>query len=285
MERHIVELLFRTIWALLRNILEASSLFAQLMNVLDSSRLEETVACHHSLKQASKPSSGIIGFVYVDKNGEVSPPPENRNGVRVFKEPRRENLEEGEKGILCAILPGAAGEMFDEADIDSVLRDGTYSLKRRSQCLHLVQFPSEFGTNLVVMQELQDKIQIGVDQIFGGMNSDSNTNATIPSTRPLSDPSRIQPYDVLCDRNDERAPKHYGNRKFALVVSAYTTKHKNLHITEKRANVAKAIVQTVRRCEPGGRFLAKTKHGTWKDIGDRLAVRWVGLILKKSAGP
>jgi len=205
MERHIVELLFRTIWALLRNILEASSLFAQLVNVLDSSRLE-TVACHHSLK-------------------------------------------------------------------------------RRSQCFHLVQFPSEFGTNLVVMQELQDKIQIGVDQIFGGMNSDSNTNATIPSTRPLSDPSRIQPYDVLCDRNDERAPKHYGNRKFALVVSAYTTKHKNLHITEKRANVAKAIVQTVRRCEPGGRFLAKTKHGTWKDIGDRLAVRWVGLILKKSAGP
>eukprot|EP00540_Astrosyne_radiata_P020547 CAMPEP_0116864014 /NCGR_PEP_ID=MMETSP0418-20121206/24575_1 /TAXON_ID=1158023 /ORGANISM="Astrosyne radiata, Strain 13vi08-1A" /LENGTH=332 /DNA_ID=CAMNT_0004499165 /DNA_START=826 /DNA_END=1820 /DNA_ORIENTATION=- len=178
MERHVFELLFKTIWALLRNTLEASSLFAQLMNVLDSSRLEETVACHHSLKQASKPSSGIIGFVYVDKNGEVSPPPENRNGVRVFKEPRRENLEEGEKGILCAILPGAAGEMFDEADIDSVLRDGTYSLKRRSQCLHLVQFPSEFGTNLVVMQELQDKIQIGVDQIFGGMNSDSNTNAT-----------------------------------------------------------------------------------------------------------
>jgi len=277
MERHVFELLHKTICALLGNTL---ALFpSQLVNVMDSSRLEETVACHQSFRLAGKPGSATTGYVYRGRNGVSPPPPKNRAGVCLFEEPHKENFQYGEKGIVCAILPGTTGEMFNEAEIDSVLhQDGTYSLKRRSQCLELVQFPTEI-LRTTTMQELREKIQMGLNQIFG----DSNMLLIVPSTRPLTDPSQIQAYDVLCDRNDERAPKHYGNRKFALVVAASKSKYKNLRMfPEKRADVAKTIVQTIRKCEPGGRFLAKTKSGTWKDIGDGLAVRWVGLILEKT---
>jgi len=127
-----------------------------------------------------------------------------------------------------------------------------------------------------------------LSQNCGRLEQDaSSTDATAPRLLSGPDPDmrRVQAFDIFCDRNDESAPGHYGNRKLGLVVSTCTKRYSNLHIPKERAKVARIIVQTVRNCEPGGRFLAKTKRGTWKDIGDRLAVRWVGLVIKKAAGP
>mmetsp|Transcript_30575 Transcript_30575/g.70468 ORF Transcript_30575/g.70468 Transcript_30575/m.70468 type:complete len:211 (+) Transcript_30575:101-733(+) len=148
------------------------------------------------------------------------------------------------------------------------------------------------------------QLRLFLERLFSGKSLDPNngtriTNgmATAVAAAPSNmncchsmdpnhrDLSRIQLHDVLCDRNDKMAPVHYGNHRFALLVTACIMRcNDDLHVAENRKRVAWIIIQVVRNCNPGGRFLAKTKYGTWKDIGDKLAIRWVGLILKKSIG-
>mmetsp|Transcript_10838 Transcript_10838/g.25125 ORF Transcript_10838/g.25125 Transcript_10838/m.25125 type:complete len:390 (+) Transcript_10838:1145-2314(+) len=294
-ERPLIYLLFRSLHVLLSSIMDKSPMndgkHNDLQNVLDLSELEEIVANHLSFAEDKHHHHPITetcttGYIYEDIQGALEK--KNDGEIQIWKDLRMmDRFKEGEKGVLCVILPGTMGDSLEEPHIDCVLRDGVYSLKRRSQCLCLVQFPAG-GAPVASLQSLRKEIQVGFYQIFLSHHAIRGTKNA--HTHPHSwDRHRIQPLDVLCDSRDDRISGHYGNRQFGLLVDTHMTRYQKdlvlLADAEMRAKVAREIVQTVRMCEPGGRFLAKTKYGTWRDIGDKLAVRYVGLILKKSVKP
>ena len=94
---------------------------------------------------------------------------------------------------------------------------------------------------------------------------------------------RVQREDVVCDRNDPRCAVHYGNQMFALLVSTRITAAENLRdllVPSERVPVARDIVGEIRNS--GGRFLARTKKGTLKDIDNELAIRWASLCIRRA---
>mmetsp|Transcript_13076 Transcript_13076/g.22224 ORF Transcript_13076/g.22224 Transcript_13076/m.22224 type:complete len:202 (-) Transcript_13076:416-1021(-) len=95
-----------------------------------------------------------------------------------------------------------------------------------------------------------------------------------------SDPRKIQGNDVLCGVLSPPYSTHVGNRRYAILVSGYLATHPPIEIVQDRVRAAVEIVGRVRSVQRG-RFLARTKRGPWKDIGDRLAIRWVSLHLKR----
>ena len=85
------------------------------------------------------------------------------------------------------------------------------------------------------------------------------------------------------DRNDPRCAFHYGNQTFALLVSTRITAADNLRdllVPSERVPVARDIVGEIRNS--GGRFLARTKKGTLKDIDNELAIRWASLCIRRA---
>uniref|UniRef100_A0A7S1D3Z7 DUF6824 domain-containing protein n=1 Tax=Cyclophora tenuis TaxID=216820 RepID=A0A7S1D3Z7_CYCTE len=91
---------------------------------------------------------------------------------------------------------------------------------------------------------------------------------------------RIRNNDILCS-TIPRYAAHVGNQDFNLVLSAYLLHRRTVALerVEERVGVARDVVQMMRQRQ--SRFLAKTRRGTWKDIGDDLAVRWISRRLRR----
>ena len=103
-------------------------------------------------------------------------------------------------------------------------------------------------------------------------------------TRPPS--SRIQREDILCC-HDLPYAAHVGNRMYVIRLSLYLENHPTasssttaVMTVEERFKASMDMVKII-RTKQRGRFLAKTKKGTWKDIGDSLAVKWISLHIKR----
>mmetsp|Transcript_3979 Transcript_3979/g.6806 ORF Transcript_3979/g.6806 Transcript_3979/m.6806 type:complete len:220 (-) Transcript_3979:52-711(-) len=131
------------------------------------------------------------------------------------------------------------------------------------------------------------------------------TTTTTKESLEVYDPHRVGTWDVLCDRYDERCMDHVGNRRFAILVCMFMTKGQDLFDVSIRIRIARAIIHTIHttsanptsttgddgddgdqkscRRYRGGRFLAKTKRNTWKEIDETLAIKWISLILKTAA--
>uniref|UniRef100_A0A7S1DAZ9 DUF6824 domain-containing protein n=1 Tax=Cyclophora tenuis TaxID=216820 RepID=A0A7S1DAZ9_CYCTE len=108
----------------------------------------------------------------------------------------------------------------------------------------------------------------------------NSTTATTPIvTAKATDWTKIQRTDVLCN-NQMPYARHTGNHLYALIVAKYINGHPPVVEVKERVKAALNIIKTVRQ-EHHGRFLAKTKRGTWKDIGDKLAVKWISLHFKR----
>ena len=98
---------------------------------------------------------------------------------------------------------------------------------------------------------------------------------------PVFNPRNVHLWDVLCDRKDVRCPGHFGNRRFGIVVCmSMTRRDDNLKDVLVRVRVARSIVAAVHNGDPGGRFLGRTTTGTWKEVHDTLAIKFISLILK-----
>ena len=108
-----------------------------------------------------------------------------------------------------------------------------------------------------------------------------NDNNDAPA-RPISNSTRIRPIDILCSTEPQYAV-HRGNQDYAVTVSAYMLQHphRDLERLQERVITSREIVEICRARD--ARFLAKTRRGTWKDVGDELAVRWVSLHLRRMA--
>ena len=92
--------------------------------------------------------------------------------------------------------------------------------------------------------------------------------------------NRIQVNDVLCGVRTAPYIFHVGNVRYAQAVASYLETHAPVVTRQDSIEAASAIIRFV-RTHRRGRFLAKTKRGTWKDIGDHLATLWVCLHLKR----
>eukprot|EP00541_Cyclophora_tenuis_P018344 CAMPEP_0116563188 /NCGR_PEP_ID=MMETSP0397-20121206/12588_1 /TAXON_ID=216820 /ORGANISM="Cyclophora tenuis, Strain ECT3854" /LENGTH=133 /DNA_ID=CAMNT_0004089591 /DNA_START=131 /DNA_END=532 /DNA_ORIENTATION=- len=91
---------------------------------------------------------------------------------------------------------------------------------------------------------------------------------------------RICSNDVLCS-TIPRYVNHVGNQDYALAVAAYLLRHPRINLArvDERVAASRDIVGIIRYRR--GRFLAKTRRGTWKEIGDELALRWVSRQLRR----
>lgn len=94
---------------------------------------------------------------------------------------------------------------------------------------------------------------------------------------PLEKP---QDYDVICRPTNDKDAAHVGNKRFAVMVyGKLQGKYEVLHSSQERLNIANQLVQIVRSCEPGGRFLelCTGTDGTknWDVLDDERAVTWV----------
>jgi len=97
------------------------------------------------------------------------------------------------------------------------------------------------------------------------------------------DSARVQRFDVLCS-SDPSHVVHTGNTYLQDVAEGYLTENPavRINMTEERVTASVHIIGAIRNHK--GRFLAKTKRGTWKDVGNQLALRWVSLYLKRQYG-
>mmetsp|Transcript_22666 Transcript_22666/g.38537 ORF Transcript_22666/g.38537 Transcript_22666/m.38537 type:complete len:186 (-) Transcript_22666:182-739(-) len=108
----------------------------------------------------------------------------------------------------------------------------------------------------------------------------------------IRDMSRVQKMDVICNLRDARCARHPGNQRLAIVTSRCMATYQATHDfldPRDRVQVARDVVQTIRGSsnnnnqDNNARFLARTKRNTFRDIGDRLALRFVSLIIRRAA--
>lgn len=94
--------------------------------------------------------------------------------------------------------------------------------------------------------------------------------------------TRIRAIDILCSR-EQHHMLHRGNRDFEVTMSAFLLHHPDIDLESRpeRDAASQEIVRVVRQRD--GRFLAKTRRGTWKDVGDEWAARWVAMDLRRMA--
>ena len=92
--------------------------------------------------------------------------------------------------------------------------------------------------------------------------------------------SRWQPNDVLCSY-ETRFSSFVGNQSLNIVVKDFLHSHPqyDMGITQDRAVVSEKIVKIIH--QRNGRFLARTKQGSWKEICPDLALRWLSLYIKR----
>eukprot|EP00541_Cyclophora_tenuis_P019437 CAMPEP_0116565886 /NCGR_PEP_ID=MMETSP0397-20121206/14139_1 /TAXON_ID=216820 /ORGANISM="Cyclophora tenuis, Strain ECT3854" /LENGTH=122 /DNA_ID=CAMNT_0004092693 /DNA_START=42 /DNA_END=410 /DNA_ORIENTATION=- len=107
-----------------------------------------------------------------------------------------------------------------------------------------------------------------------------------------SNSTTIQSTDILCS-SMEQYKNHSGNQLLLHEITTYLAQRQYdaalsqqqqeiINVTKSRVEASYSIIGIMRNRHKG-RFLAKTKRGTWKDVGDALALRWVSLYIKRHA--
>lgn len=206
--------------------------------------------------------------------------------IEVFENPDVLRAENDDMIVLCLVLIGKEGQSLSKHEIDtahSFTIDGGVIVRSSDQILPLFAFPGRERRKSNSLKNLRIEIEKTFCGSFGSpspsLDGTSGTldDSSTDSKRTPNTSDRVQRLDVMCDRHDKRCAKHFGNRRFAIIVCMFMSKNPNLEDPNVCQEVAKAIIDIIR---PEGRFLAKTKRNTWRDIGNELAVRWVSLILK-----
>eukprot|EP00541_Cyclophora_tenuis_P017217 CAMPEP_0116556588 /NCGR_PEP_ID=MMETSP0397-20121206/8777_1 /TAXON_ID=216820 /ORGANISM="Cyclophora tenuis, Strain ECT3854" /LENGTH=327 /DNA_ID=CAMNT_0004081969 /DNA_START=296 /DNA_END=1279 /DNA_ORIENTATION=- len=261
-----------------------------LVNVLQEQRLHDTL---ETLKLFGDHDLFTTGFT-LESHVDI------RESVEVLDNPL--NLRQSNDPIvLCVVLFGNQGESLAVEDVDSApaaTKGGGFILRHSSQLLPLIKFPAHEKTKTQDIARLCAKIETA---FLGSFGTPANLHKVIsgPTVVWLSEEQsatgesstvqvisranhgldHVQIWDVLCDRHDSCCANHFGNRRFAVMVCMIITKQTNEDLlkVDVRVRAARSIIHSVRR---NGRFLARTKRNTWKDIGDNLAIRWASLILK-----
>lgn len=109
----------------------------------------------------------------------------------------------------------------------------------------------------------------------------NDLDAEAAAAAPMSKFTSVRPVDVICSR-EPRFANHKGNQDYALTIMDCLLHHPSVNMDVKDWDwtaVSKHIVYVIRG--RGGRFLGKTRVGTWADIGDGLATRWVTQHLRQ----
>ena len=81
----------------------------------------------------------------------------------------------------------------------------------------------------------------------------------------------VHNHDVLCGRGGN-TNNHDGNEQFRYLVK-YNKERYCKTPRKDKYNVAKEIVETLRMLSPPARFLERSQHGFWQDIGDKKAIK------------
>jgi len=301
-EQYDYEGLYEMVTKLSRVAIESSisdSGIRPLLNVLEEKRMREACTCLREFEKKGKPDDFTTGFA-------LEPHVGIDGSVEVVDDVL--NLHEGSDPIvLCAVLLGNRGECLAFDDIDTALsetKNGGIVLRSGTQLLPLLKLPAHEKGKVEQIAALRRKIESTLSGSFGTPAHETNfpgwkvppplpshssdyssiTKGVAASRRTTGNClDRVQIWDVMCDRRDVRCANHFGNRRFAIIVCMHMAKNQDLLNVDVRVRVARSIIHTIRNGRPGGRFLAKTKRNTWKDIGDNLALRWVSLILKTAA--
>lgn len=104
-------------------------------------------------------------------------------------------------------------------------------------------------------------------------------------TAPRYDPRKVYNVDVMCDAKDKRCPNHIGNKRITELFSLYLMKKDNdMKDVSVRVRISREVILAIKSSEPhSGRFLARTVKGSWKEIDDTLAIKWISLVLKRAS--
>jgi len=253
--------------------------------IVDTWRLANASECRRSFYANGKPHDITTGFILasqleLNQNVQVV---SNVKDFRCTTEPV----------VLCAVLLGHRIQDVTLADprVDSALalsRDGGYIVRSRNQILPLVAFGAQSDDG--------DTIQAVRKHVSGWLTAlaDAGPPPTGPEESTICTATQgcrnghVELWDVMCDRIDNRAANHFGNRRFAILVAMHMSKHPNLNKNNDniREKVARSIVRAIRGAKSSGRFLVKvatttssslssSHNNTWEDIGEESAVRWV----------
>mmetsp|Transcript_17910 Transcript_17910/g.30488 ORF Transcript_17910/g.30488 Transcript_17910/m.30488 type:complete len:135 (-) Transcript_17910:180-584(-) len=85
-------------------------------------------------------------------------------------------------------------------------------------------------------------------------------------------PQRIQSTDILCDDKTSILTGHEGNRQLDRIIEDLLRAGGPDH--QNRAALSLRAILTIRQ-QTNARFLAKTGRGTWKEMGNDFAQRWL----------
>ena len=208
--------------------------------------------------------------------------------LRVLEHPDHIHWEEEFRNITAlAVVFGEQGFSLEEDDASdwqlSASKNGGFFIRKPTQALPLAVFKrhhySDFSMIRNEVEKIVEKHIFGSPAKLPHQSQVVSRNRNLNST-PAYNPRKVHLWDVMCDRKDPRCPGHFGNRRFSIIVCMYMSKDYNLKDVTVRVRIARSIILTVRNGDPGGRFLARTTRGTWKEIDDTLAIKWISLILK-----
>ena len=140
--------------------------------------------------------------------------------------------------------------------------------------------------NEQVHQQLQDALQ-NMDNRNGGGGGGGDGGGDDPGgpgdrddDRPLGNLTSgwVQREDCVCDLEDPRTREHHGNQLVVQLAAARVANSNRLLDINYKRSVAAQVVHDLR--EHGGRFLGRTKRGTYREFSTDLAERWVSTLLR-----
>ena len=256
-----------------------------LRGAINVQRLDATIKCSLEFQARGKPYHTSLAYIRKEDHDA------HRN-VPILEDPTflDVNVNDNDVFVLCAILPGTIGMSLSNTAVDTasaVAQNGGYIIRDNKQIFPLMEIRARHMKDKrerVII--LQKHVLDTVNGFFGVLRPGGDAEETTTGeakAKPAVQHDTVQIWDVACDRTDERCANHFGNRRFAVITCIFMAKNFDLLRQDVRRRVAAQVVRIIEEGNPFGRFLGKTTRGTWKQLDQDLAVRWVSSILKTAA--
>ena len=258
----------------------------------------EPAFCQERWQRLTKATAGhqghigdwTVAYVSVDDLDVV-------NNIHVQTDPRkiRPTGHSSNKGdhkiVACAAVLGETGPSLagnDGSTCDTAVLSGPaygeYILRDASQLMPLIQFSLNSSELLYKIYGKLVKLLTDVLRRRPTPRLIHASSMGLSNKAGEYNPRKVHNYDVICDPTDPRGPNHYGNKRFGIVICMILSKDYNMKDVSVRVRVGWSVIRTIKDGDPhGGRFLARTSKGLWREVSDELAIKWISLVLKRAA--
>ena len=253
------------------------------------------VFCQKRWQRLTKATAGhqghigdwTVAYVSVDDLDVV-------NNIHVQTDPRkiRPTGHSSNKGdhkiVACAAVLGETGPSLagnDGSTCDTAVLSGPaygeYILRNSSQLMPLIQFSLNSTELLYKIYGKLVKLLTDILHFHPTPRLIHASSMGLSNKAGQYNPRKVHSYDVICDQTDRN---HYGNKRFGIVICMFLAKDYNMKDVSVRVRVGSSVIRTIKDGDPhGGRFLARTTKGSWREVSDELAIKWISLILKRAA--